>query len=188
MFSRQTAVHTKTKFRHVLQAWVLGLNSLLTVGCNTSDKFSWYRWLLADTIWHRKTISIPERVTVYRLFTNVNKMQSIEIEFKYAHHTSTTITRENRLKKINRKKKIPLVSGSLFVQASVSYSKLQNCAGAWRRWTQCTVTWDCLKITARQETNESLETRWWWTTDCMCISNMIDPVLKSLYTDCHNKI
>jgi len=32
-------------------------------------------------------------------------MQSIEIEFKYAHHTSTTITRENRLKKINRKKK-----------------------------------------------------------------------------------
>jgi hypothetical protein len=26
-------------------------------------------------------------------------MQSTEIEFKYAHHTSTTITRENRLTK-----------------------------------------------------------------------------------------
>jgi hypothetical protein len=78
-------------------------------------------------------------VTVYRLFTNINKMQGIEIEFKYAHHTSTTITRENRLKN-STAKKFPFVSGSLFVQASVSYSKLQNCAGAWRRWTLCTMT------------------------------------------------
>jgi hypothetical protein len=59
-------------------------------------------------------------------------MQSIEIEFKYAHHTSTTVTRENRLKK-STAKKFSLTSGSLFVQASVSYSNLQNRAGAWRR-------------------------------------------------------
>jgi hypothetical protein len=58
-------------------------------------------------------------------------MQGIEIDFtcKYAYHTSTTITRENRLTK-STAKKFPLMSGSLFVQASVSYSKVQNRTGA----------------------------------------------------------
>jgi len=73
-----------------------------------------------------KPVSISERVTVYCLFTNINKMQSKEMECKYALHTSTTITSENRLTK-STSKKIPYVCKFIYTSQCKSFQAAESC-------------------------------------------------------------